>query len=246
MRDAAHRCMRTPMWSILLMLGSGCQMDSYTGRPPEAQPAGALATQLQALAQRMHARYAGARRLEEAIARSDLERVRLEAHALSILDEPDVLPTWRPYFEAVAESARQVEASGDLRAAAGRFAQLGIRCARCHDAAAAKVVLAPPAPSATGRAGMAEHQQAALAMWEGLMAPSDTHWLAGAEALTTVPLTMVARAATPGFEDDVDDVARVRLYARRALDAKGRDERADVYGSLLGTCAHCHAVLRDR
>ena len=28
------------------------------------------------------------------------------------------------------------------------------------------------------------------------------------------------------------------------LDAKGRDARADVYGSLLGTCAH--SVLRDR
>ena len=234
------------MWSIVLMLGGGCQMDTYSGRPPESQPAGALATQIQALAQRMHARYASARRLEEAIARSDLERTRLEAHALSILDEPYVLPAWRPYFESVAEAARQVEAAGDVRAAAGQFALLGMRCARCHDAAGAKIVLAPPAGAGTGRPGMAEHQQAAFARWEGLMAPSDAHWLAGAEALTSVPLTMVARAATPGFEDDVDDVARVRLYARRALDAQGHEARAEVYGSLLGSCAHCHAVLRDR
>lgn len=238
--------MRTPMWSILVMFGAACQIDSYSGRPPEAQPAGALATQIQALAQRMHTRYAGARRLEEAIARSDLERTRLEAHALSILDEPDVLPAWQPYFASVAEAARQVEAAGDVRAAAGQFALLGMRCASCHDASGVKLVLAAPAGAGTGRPGMAEHQQAAFAMWEGLMAPSEAHWIAGAEALTTVPLTMVARAATPGFEEDVDDVARVRLYARRALDAQGRQARADVYGSLLGTCAHCHAVLRDR
>lgn len=63
-------------------------------------------------------------------------------------------------------------------------------------------------------------------LWEGLMAPSETHWFAGADALTTV--------------------ARLRLYARRALDAKGRDARADVHGSLLGTCAQSHSVLRDR
>jgi hypothetical protein len=234
------------MWTILAMLGGGCQMDTYSGRPPETQPAGALAAQIQALSQRMHARYAGARRLEEAIARSDLERTRQEAHALSILDEPDVLPAWRPYFESVAEAARQVEAAGDVRTAAGQFALVGLRCAKCHDAAGAKIVLAPPAGPGTGKPGMAEHQQAALTMWDGLMAPSDAHWFAGAEALTTVPLTMVAQAATPGFAEDGDDVARVRLYARRALDAKGREARADAYGSLLGTCAHCHAVLRDR
>lgn len=237
--------MRDAIWTMLLLLGA-CQKDGSSGRPPEAGSSRTFLTQVQAVAQRMHTRYAGAQRLEEAIARSDLERARTEAHALSVLDEPDVLPAWRPYFEAVAESARQIEAAGDVRSAAARFAILGLRCASCHDAAAAKVVLAPPAGMGTGHAGMAEHQQAALTMWEGLMAPSDAHWLAGARALSTVPLTMVARAPTPGFEEDIDDVARVRLYARRAQEAQRREDRADVFGTLLGTCAHCHAVLRDR
>ncbi len=238
--------MRTSLWSILLLLAGACQVDSYSGRPPETQPSGALAAQIQALAQRMHARYAGARRLEEAIARSDLDRTRVEAHAISLLDEPDVLPVWRPYIDAVTDAARQIEAAGDVRAATGLFALLGVQCARCHDAAGAKIELVAPAGAGTGRLGMAEHQQAALNMWDGLVASSDAHWIAGAEALTAVPLTMVARAATPGFEEDVDDVAKVRLYARRALEAKGRTARAEVFGALLGTCAHCHSVLRDR
>lgn len=234
------------MWSCLLLLAGACQSDGHGGRPPEPKTSGTFAAQVQAVAQRMHARYAGAERLEQAIAHSDLDRTRLEAHALSVLDEPDVLPTWLPYFEAVAESARQIEAAPDVRAAAGQFALLGMRCAHCHDASGAKIVLVPPAGAGAGRPSMHEHQQAALTMWEGLMAPSDAHWTAGARALTTVPVTMVARAATPGFPDDGDDVARLRLYAQRALETPRGDARADVFGTLLGTCASCHALLRDR
>lgn len=230
----------------ILVLAGACQPEPHHERTAPTQPATTFGDKVQALGQRMHARYAGARRLEEAIARSDLDRTRIEAHALSILDEPDVLPAWQPYFTAVAQAALDVEAAGDVRAAAVQFAMLGTRCAACHDATRAKIKLAPPVAPGSGKPGMIEHQQAALAMWDGLVASSDVHWFAGADALTTVPLTMVARAATPGFEDDVDDVARVRLYARRALDAHGRSDRAEVYGTLLGTCAHCHAVLRDR
>ncbi len=237
--------MRSPMWSLLLFAGA-CQLETHSERGREAQPSSTFGAKVQALAQRMHARYAGAHRLEEAIARSDLDRAHIEAHALSILDEPEVLPTWQPYFAAVAQAARDVEAAGDVRAAAVQFAMLGTRCAGCHDASGAKIELPAPVAAGSGQPGMLEHQQAALTMWDGLVTSSDVHWLAGAQALTTVPLTMVARAATPGFEEDVDDVARVRLYARRAIDARGRSERAEVFGSLLGTCAHCHAVLRDR
>ncbi len=237
--------MRTSMWSGLLLFASACAPDGAGGRSPQPQTPGAFVAQVRAVAQRMHARYAGARRLEEAIARSDLERTHREAHALSILDEPDVLPAWRPYFEAVAESARQIEAAGDVRSAAAPFATLGLRCAHCHDAARAKIVLVPPAGPGTGSASMAAHQEAALTMWEGLMAPSDPHWIAGARELTTVPLTLVARAATPGY-DDPDDVAQLRLQAQRALETGGASARAEVFGTLLATCAHCHATLRDR
>lgn len=194
----------------------------------------------------MHARYGGALRLEQAIALSDLERAHAEAHAVSILDEPNVLPEWRPYFETVSEAARQVELSSTEEAAARQFATLGLRCAHCHEATAAKITLPSPPLPIVGASRMAAHQQAALEMWEGLMAPSDEHWLAGAQALTTVPLTLMAQAVTPTSDQDVDDVARVRLYARRALTVGDKDLRAETFGALLATCAHCHAVLRDR
>jgi hypothetical protein len=54
------------------------------------------------------------------------------------------------------------------------------------------------------------------------------------------------RMHVPASELDLDDLARIRLYANRALTAGAQDARAELLGTLLTTCAHCHAVLRDR
>jgi cytochrome c553 len=208
-----------------------------------------LAATIEAAHQRMHARFAAARRIEQAIAFSDVERARSEAHELVALDEPDVLLTWRPYFDAIRDAAHQLELTGSVMGAARLAATLGRRCASCHEAIAARVTFPaePRPPEAPRLAGqMLGHQWAAAEMWNGLIGPSDERWLAGARALTTVPLTIVAQSVTPTSELDVDDVARIRLYANRAVAATRQDARAELFGTLLATCAHCHAVLRDR
>ena len=198
---------------------------------------------------RMHARFDAATRIEHAIAFSDLDRARAEAGYIAALDVSSVSLTWRPYFDSVRDAAQQVESSGSLGAAARLTATLGQRCANCHLAIAARVEFpAEPRPS-SGRklAGeMQAHQWAAAQMWWGLIGPSNDRWIAGARALTTVPLTTVAQSATPSSELDVDDVARVRLYANRAITTSDPDTRVDLFGTLLTTCAHCHTVLRDR
>lgn len=208
-----------------------------------------LARAIMAAQRRMHQRFESARRIEQSIAFSDLDRAHREAHELATFDEPDVLLTWRPYFDAIRDAARQVELSGSVGDAARRAATLGRRCADCHDAIAARVTFPADArPPDDPRLGamMLGHQWAATQMWFGLIGPADDRWLTGARALTTVPLTIVAQGVTPSSELDVDDVARVRLYANRALGAMPREERAELFGTLLATCAHCHAVLRDR
>lgn len=208
-----------------------------------------LARAVMAAQRRMHERFGAARRIEQAIAFSDLEQARRDAHDLATLDEPDVLLTWRPYFDAIRDAARQVESSGSVVDAARRAATLGERCADCHEAIAARVVFPAEVrpPEDRRLAGkMLGHQWAATQMWYGLIGPADDRWLAGARALTTVPLTIVAQGVTPSSELDVDDVARVRLYANRALRPMAQDARAELFGTLLATCTHCHAVLRDR
>lgn len=240
----AFRLARGLAW--LAVLGA-CQTDSFNA--PSGTTPDNLAAKLQGAAARMHARFGAARRLEEAIARSDIDRTHEEARSIGALDEPDVLPRWQPYFAAVAETAHEIATAPDVMSAARQAAVLGLRCAQCHTAANARIAFAPePNPADAPRRGptMAAHHWAAVQMWTGLIGPSDDRWRAGAEALTSVPLTLVAEVASPASDVDVDDVAKVRLQARRALELPAQDVRADIFGSLLATCAHCHATLRDR
>jgi hypothetical protein len=224
---------------------SGCHIDDDTlviNRPGLARAAAAAQ-------RRMHARFAAANRMQEAIAFSDLERARAEAHDIAALDESEVSLTWQPYFDSVRDAAHQVELSSNLVDAARLTATLGQRCANCHVAIAARVafpVVPRPADGPKPAVQMPGHQWAAAQMWHGLIGPSEEHWIAGARALATVRLTIVAQSVTPASGLDVDDLARIRLYANRALTARPQDARAELFGTLLTTCTHCHAVLRDR
>lgn len=229
-----------------LVLGA-CEGESYDSMP--TTETGSFAASVLEAHLRMHLRFDAARRMEEAIAESDLDRAHAEARGLAQLDDTDSLPIWRPYYEDIRDAAHQVEVAGDVITAARVTGTLGLRCAKCHVAITAHVTFpAEPRPSDDPKQAtqMMGHQWAAVQMWEGLIGPSDDRWTAGAQALTTVPLNMIAASLTPTSDFDIDDVARIRLYARRAMTAKPQDTRAEIFGDLLAACAHCHAVLRDR
>ncbi|MBA3455192.1 MAG: hypothetical protein H0T42_19030 [Deltaproteobacteria bacterium] len=93
---------------------------------------------------------------------------------------------------------------------------------------------------------MASHQWAASRMWEGLIGPSNDRWLEGARLLSGARWSIVAEGNVAPELGVADDVARVRLYASRAIVAKTQDDRAATYGEILGTCARCHHAIRDR
>lgn len=226
-----------------LAVGSCHADDEQVAHPPD------LARAVLIEQHRMHARFDAATRIEHAIAFGDLERVHVEAHALANVDISAIAPGWRPYFESLRDSATQLEASRGLTEAAWLTVTLAQRCASCHVAMVARVELpaqAPPPGGAKLAVEMQSHQWAATQMWWGLLAPSSEHWFAGARTLASAHLNIVAQSATPDSELEIDDVARVRLYANRALAMTDPDARASVFGAMLTTCAHCHAVLRDR
>ncbi|MEO6774897.1 MAG: hypothetical protein ABI467_18155 [Kofleriaceae bacterium] len=233
--------------AILLFLGVGCHTyDDRTAPPAATRPS--LSDQVIAADQRMHQRYAAARQIEYAVAVSNLEGVHTSARVIDALIDPDLLPAWRPYAEAVRDAARQIANTTSLDAAARATSVLGMRCAACHQAAYAQIVFAdvprPDPSSATPR--MVDHQWAAMLMWDGLIGPSPARWTKGATALTTMPINLVASAVTPAFQGDLDDVAHVRLFATRAAAATSTEQRQQIFGDLLGACAHCHETLRDR
>jgi hypothetical protein len=127
------------------------------------------------------------------------------------------------------------------------MAELGRRCARCHAAINAKVVFPKeeqPAQVKRLATQMFAHEWAAAQMWQGLIGPSDERWKAGATALAKAPLAIVAEGE-PALGIG-DDIAKVRLFANRALRAGSTDDRVSIYGDLLATCTHCHAAIRDR
>ena len=229
----------------LLVVSSGCQLE---GEPATAGPS--LAVTIQAAQARMHERFRSAQRIEQAITHSDLDRARTEARELAELTEPEIVPRWRPYLERIAPAAHQIDRAADVVAAAKATAALGRECARCHEAMAAKVTFpTQPRPADDARLApkMLGHQWAAARMWEGLIGPANDRWLEGAQALAQAPLAIVAEGPVRTDTGNIgDDVARVRLYANRAVAARTGDARAEIFGDLLATCAHCHAVIRDR
>jgi hypothetical protein len=241
-------CLISPvaLAAALALALASCQVEARDTAPPRG---GSLADDVVAASHRMHQRFTAAARLELAVVHGDLSGAQADAHELAELDQPDALMRWQPYFEEIREAARQIEVTPGIIGAARLTAVLGRRCARCHEAIGARIAFpAGPAPSGDPKlvVQMVSHQWAAEQMWQGLIGPSDGRWLAGARALSQAPLHIVAQAVTPTSELDVDDVARIRLYARRAEAAGSQDARADLFGTMLGTCAHCHAVLRDR
>jgi hypothetical protein len=192
---------------------------------------------------RMHERFDSLARAQQALMQGDVDRVHAEATALAALHEPDVLAQWQPHFAAIRERAEILGQAPDPMAAAHAIAEVARRCASCHQATHATLTWADElAPLRRLRltSVMAGHQYAAARMWEGLIGPSDARWLDGANRLAGAPIAITAESSALGI---ADDVAKVHLLARRAADVK---DRAQLYGDLLATCAHCHAVIRDR
>jgi cytochrome c553 len=261
--------MRTPLTTLRLTLRptlfallciAGCDAAADSQPPPQSQRQPSVApqdlpTKVREVRERMHARLAATRRIERAIAFGDLDAAHREARLVATLDEPDLLPAWRPYVDQIRSSARQIELAEGLVAAAKTSALLGRRCAQCHEATSARIVFPKvPAPSSSGSppggpklpSHMASHQWATERLWEGLVGPSSDRWLEGARALAQAPLTIVAEGDLPPDLAVGNDVARIRLLATRAQTAKTQDDRAALYGDLLATCARCHAKIRDR
>lgn len=222
---------------ILLVLAlAGCEV---LAGPPD------LADQVRDARDRMHKRFDATTRMQRAIALGQLERAREEARLVDALDEPGILPEWKPYIDRIRGAARDVAAAPDTVQAARSTARLGRQCASCHEAMKARIVFPkPPAPlpGVKLQTQMASHEWAAARMWEGLIAPDDARWLDGARRLAEARIDVTAEAGSLGI---ADDAARVRLFARRAQTPRSQSERADLYGDMLATCAHCHFVIRD-
>lgn len=150
---------------------------------------------------------------------------------------------WQPQLAEMRRAATATMEAPNLDAAGVAVAELAQACGSCHGALGTgpRFPTEDLPPEGTElRDKMARHQWAADRMWEGLIAPDDALYAAGARALTQAPVW-----GTEALPDEVAQIeAGVRTSAEHASEAPSTDVRVVAYGQLLATCARCHAVAR--
>jgi len=185
--------------------------------------------------------------MRDAVARGDLDRARREARLLADYRiAGDLAPPWRGLLDAMGVAAARAAEARDLGEASRGLAAVARSCGDCHATLGGPgpVVGEPPGEGSGVGLRMKRHQWAVARLWDGLAAPSDDAWRAGARVLTDAPLE--PEVLTPGRSPApaIGSLAQgVHEIAKRAAFAEAAVDRGAVYGDLMATCAGCHARL---
>lgn len=171
--------------------------------------------------------------VHDAVVHGSLERAREPAGWLAQQPIPPDLPPESETFVAELQSAAAaVRDAATLDEAGLATARMAGACGACHR----RFDGGPEVMPLPSQDGMLAHLWAAERLWQGLIAPSDESWMAGARLMETVSFTGSAEPP-PGIADLVRAAHESGSAARTA---ERQSERAEVYGSLLETCAECH------
>jgi len=186
-------------------------------------------------------------RLRDAVAGASVDAARREAKVLAELRiEGSVEPTWRRQLDAMNTAAATVVNAKDLTEASRGLAAVARTCGDCHATLGGPgpVVGEPPAEGSGVGPRMTRHQWAAARLWDGLVAPSEDAWKAGARVLIDAPL--VPEALTPGKSPApaiADLSSSVHELGRKARVVDAAIDRGAVYAELMATCSACHLRL---
>jgi mono/diheme cytochrome c family protein len=180
----------------------------------------------------------------DAVIAGDMGSMRKPLQALADYSYSTVAPgPWMRWMPQLQETARLTAHASTLDAAASGVATMARICAECHVATGGGPKSQSPRPEThmvkrdTLAKRMVRHMTGADELWEGLMTPSESAWKAGAAALQYAPST-THESLPPGF---VSRLLEVRQLGVDAAEAATQEQRSNVYGLLLATCADCHA-----
>jgi cytochrome c553 len=149
---------------------------------------------------------------------------------------------WAPQLAQLQAAARLTSTAATLETAAMGVATMARMCGECHMEKHAGPVI-PPVPESNETARpdsvperMDRHMWATELLWEGLTGPSDKVWKAGADMLVRAP-ERLDQELPAAFDADLREI---RGLGEQARGASTLEERADVMGLLIATCADCH------
>ncbi|MEP6860317.1 MAG: hypothetical protein ABJE66_06845 [Deltaproteobacteria bacterium] len=190
----------------------------------------------------MHENFGLVRAIEHLLVRGKLDDAKQLARGISQAPDEPGTSAWTIYATRVRDRAGAIANAATVDDAVHAVARLGAACAECHTATGATpdLAVAPTAPADSDAlaARMMRHRWAADRLWEGLIVPSDDTWNAGLDVLAAAPLPASELGKTR------EPLARkLQRTADRARTTKPQD-RAQVYGDMLATCAACHTQAR--
>lgn len=241
--------------AVLVMALIGCRS---SGGDDKARPAPDPSPQPDAivtpappeptLKEHMQGHFTAIRDIERALVAGDLDTARDRAKWLAEHRPPDATAGWEPHLEAVKKAATALTSASDMASATDLAAALGTECASCHVTTTA-ITSFPHVelPDADGgnKSAMLRHQWAADRLWEGLIGPSQSSWVQGAEVLSGAPFVPQVSLAAPEKKTVEAFAQQVHDLGREAVAAEA-DARASLYARLLRTCSGCHAIARKR
>ena len=197
------------------------------------------------LGEHMNEHFARGTMIQTAVINGDLAMARHNAGWL--VEHPPIKGIPADAEVPMREASRMVLEATELSGAAAGVGNIGAACGTCHLSQGVNPGIESVVDMEYGvslPARMARHQWGVDRMWEGLVNPSSSLWIQGAEALLESPLSGSGGGDETGHLIDALG-QEVFDLANRARKTRGQAKRGELYGELLTTCAVCHGVIRD-
>jgi mono/diheme cytochrome c family protein len=191
----------------------------------------------------MYAHFTQVGGIQDAVVRGDLDATRGPARWLATHNDDQFGSAGDDAQAMMRNEARIIMEQKDILDIGRSVARMGAACGSCHTATGGGpsiTVGEPPASSTNPGPHMVRHAWGADRLWEGLFAPSDAAWAAGAGALASMPLDF-------GANDQASRLAqRVHDLSQKAQTMKDLKDRTQIYGDFMETCSLCHGSLGMR
>jgi hypothetical protein len=189
------------------------------------------------------------RDVQKAVVHNNLDAAKQSAKWIAEHKGHDAIEQWAGHIEVMRDAATNLQEAADIPAAAKLAADLAGQCASCHESLTAIATFEwtekPKAVEGDIKSHMAMHQWGAERLWEGIVGPSDSHWLDGAEAFANDPLHAGEIKKGEQVPKEVEDLAKkIHELGAKAKTLSTTEERVQLYGEMLTTCAGCHAQTR--
>jgi len=219
---------------LLLASVAACTSSSPLSEPPSP------------LEERMYVHFNEAIELRGGAIFGDLEGMRRAGTRLESLPAPSALPasaeTYMTELRVAAQAAANATTVAQAQEAAADVAR---SCGTCHQPfeVGPRFVIGGPPPGESLTRHMMRQSRISRLLWEGLLAPSDELWEAGAAELANEP-AFPQEVATRVQDSEILDQARADLRAlgAQARTAPGPYDKAAVLAQVWGVCSGCHQV----